>query len=132
MTKNPIGFQNTVSNKKNTSSCFWNMCFSRISPESLELQKSYMHLFTSLTSFRWNKNCSNLVTKSADFSKNAVLPEKKYAIGKNPPFWKKSKKFRNWSYIRTNFWLKKTSRSLFKSGYMCLTYFCKSNFFQLL
>ena len=37
----------TVSNKKNTSSCFWNLCFSCPSPEPFELQKSCLHLFTS-------------------------------------------------------------------------------------
>ena len=34
--------------QKYTSSWFWNVFFSRISPEPLELHKSYLHLFTSL------------------------------------------------------------------------------------
>ena len=39
----------TVSNKKHTSSWFWNLCFSCISSEPIELQKSYFHLFASLS-----------------------------------------------------------------------------------
>ena len=29
--------------QKNTSSCFWNLCFLHIAPEPLGLQKSYLH-----------------------------------------------------------------------------------------
>ena len=41
--------ESIVSNKKNTSSWFWNLCFSRISPEPLELQQNYLNLFASLS-----------------------------------------------------------------------------------
>ena len=34
---------------KNTSSCFLNLCFSRISPKLVELQKSFLQLFATLS-----------------------------------------------------------------------------------
>ena len=53
--------------------------FLRISPEPLELQKSYLHLFASLSKDLSDKknNFINPGLKSADICKNAVLPEKK-------------------------------------------------------
>ena len=42
--------------QKNTSSCFWNLCFSRISPKSLELRKRfYIYLHPGLKSFQMKK-----------------------------------------------------------------------------
>ena len=41
-------FLTTVSKKQNKSSCIETCVFSLIYPEPLELQKSYLHLFTSL------------------------------------------------------------------------------------
>ena len=53
------------------------MCFSRLYPEPLELQKSYLRLFASLSEeLSDEKKISNPVTKSADIFKNAVFPEK--------------------------------------------------------
>ena len=37
--------RNTVNNKKTHTPCFSTLRFSRISPEPLELQKIYLHLF---------------------------------------------------------------------------------------
>ena len=38
----------TVNNKKTRTPCFSTLRFSRISPEPLELQKIYLHLFSSI------------------------------------------------------------------------------------
>ena len=64
------------------------MCFSRISSEPLELQKSYLHLCASLSKELSDekKVFLNTVTKSADIFKNAVWPEKSKLLEKNPPF----------------------------------------------
>ena len=43
-----VNYRDTVSNKKTHLAVFKTCVFSRISPEPLELQKSYLHLFTSL------------------------------------------------------------------------------------
>ena len=40
--------KSTVDNKKTRSPCFSTLRFSRISPEPLELQKIYLHFFTSV------------------------------------------------------------------------------------
>ena len=41
-------FERTVNNKKTRTPCFSTLHFSRISPEPLELQKTYLHLFISV------------------------------------------------------------------------------------
>ena len=67
---------------KNTSSWFWNLCISRISPEPLELQKK---LFTSICilvwrAFWWKKKISNPVTKSVDICSQYPLSIIKFSF----------------------------------------------------
>ena len=65
--------------QKHESSCLLSNCFLCISPEPLELQKSYLRLLVSLFEELSDEKqfFSNPFTKSADIFKNAVLPEKK-------------------------------------------------------
>ena len=98
------------------------MCFSRISPEPLELQKFFLHLFASLyKKLSSNNKMSNPVAKSADMCKNAVLPEK-VSHWKKSAILKKSKTFFHGSKVyalnlHTNkFSAQKSSRNLFKSS----------------
>ena len=69
------------------------MCFLRISPELLELQKSYFHLFASLSKELSDEKriFPNSVTKSADICKKAVLTEKSRLLEKIRHF----EKFKN-------------------------------------
>ena len=78
----------TVSNKKNTLSCFLYSCFSRISPEPLELQKSYLHLFASLSNelSDLKKAFFKSGQKISGYLQKRCFARKKQAIGKNPPF----------------------------------------------
>ena len=93
----PDYFSVTVSNKNTHLPVFEivNMCFSRVSPEPLELQKSYFFLFACLSK---KNNFSNPVAKSADIFKNAVLPEK-ISDWKKSTIFKNSKKFFHGSKI---------------------------------
>ena len=75
-------FYDTVSNKKTHLAVFETCVFSHISPEPLELQKSYLHLFISLPEEHSEKKFSIPVTKPADICKNAVLPEKSKLLKK--------------------------------------------------
>ena len=76
--------------KKNTSSCIWNLCFSHISPESLELQKSYMHLFTSLT-----EKLSDGTRIVQIWSQNQLVFAKTLICQKKVSYWKKSAILKN-------------------------------------
>ena len=62
----------TVNNKKTCTPCFSTLRFSRVSPDPLELQKIYPHLFISVLkrAQSWNKNFWNPITQSADIGKN--------------------------------------------------------------
>ena len=57
------------------------MCFSRISPEPLELQKSFLHLFASLSK-GLSDEILNPLTKSAGIFRNAALPEESKLLEK--------------------------------------------------
>ena len=61
--------------QKHESSSVLIDCFSCVSPEPLELQKSYLHPFASLSEELSDKlRILNAVTKSADICKNVSLP----------------------------------------------------------
>ena len=106
-------FSYTVTRKKHESSCLLRDRFWCISPEPLEVKKSYLHLFASLSKELSDekKNFSNSVTKSTDICKSAVLPEKvsywkKSRILKNSKTFFMDLRYRNWTYIQTIFLLK--------------------------
>ena len=75
---------------KNTSSCFWNLFFSRIFPEQFELQKSYSHLFASSSEKLSDEKIifqiqlqNQLIFAKSLFSQKKVSYWKKSAILKN-------------------------------------------------
>ena len=111
----------TVNNKKNTP-LFFKLPFSRTSPEPLELQKIYWHLFISF--FKELLMIQEFL-KSGDkiswYLQKRKFANKKLAIRKNPSYWKILKIFsiniksRNRIYIKNMISTQKLSRNLFKS-----------------
>ena len=83
--------------QKHESRCLLSESVSCISPEPLELQKSYLHIFAS--SFRELSDeiriFSNPVTKSADICQSTVLTEKSKLLEKIRHF-EKFKNFFSW------------------------------------
>ena len=78
----------TVNNKKTRTTCFSTLRFFRISPEPLELQKIYLHVFIIIFEelSAETRIFSNPMAQSADIGKNVNFSNKKLAIRKNPPF----------------------------------------------
>ena len=81
---------------KNTSTCFWNLCFLVYLRNHLSYKKLFIIIHILVwKAFRWKNNFSNLVTKFADIFKNAVLPEKSNLSEKIRHF-EKFKNFFSW------------------------------------
>ena len=88
----PDYFSVTVSNKNTHLPVFEivNMCFSRVSPEPLELQKSYFHLFASLS--------EELSVEKRIFQirlQNQLIFSKTLFCQKKVSYWKKSAILKN-------------------------------------
>ena len=75
---------------KNTSSWFWNLCFSGISTEPLELQKIYFYLFASLS-----KELSDEKKSFQIRLQNQLIFAKTLFCQKKVSYWKKSAILKN-------------------------------------
>ena len=124
--------------QKHESSCLLSDCFSCISPEPLELQKSFLRLFASLSEelsdekiiFQTRSQNQLIFAKTLFFQKK-VSYWKKSAILKNSKTFFHGSKVQELNLHTNHFLAQKSSRNLFKSSQMCLPYFCESDFYQL-
>ena len=84
--------------QKHESSCLLSNCFSCVSPEPIELQKSYLHLFAS-SSEELSDEIGIIQIRSQNqliFAKNVVLTEKSKLLEKIRHF-EKFKIFFSWN-----------------------------------
>ena len=100
------GVFSTVDNKKTHPPCFSTFRFSCISPEPLELQKSYLHLFAS-----FSKELSDVKIFFPIWSQHQLIFAKTLFYQKKVSCWKKS------AIMKKTFWIFQNG------GFFPITYF---------